>query len=678
MPAKTGTARPALLGLTLLSIGSLAPAAPAPTPGLHWDIGADRIASDCAAAAERARARVAATLATDQEENGPLARLVTVETALAELDEALVPETLLATVGTGDEVREASSRCRQRVAQVGRDTAGDPAVYALALAARAEARRSADRRLAEYYLQRGRQAGAHLAAGARARMRALLGRLSALEAAFQQALADEQVNILVSDAEAASLPPALVAGLEEVEGGYRVPVSYSPLYRQFMASMAAPDARERYLNAFYRLGGEDNLRRVDEAVALRQEIATLAGYESWADYRLEPMMAGSPERAMKLLVEVDEALMGKAREEATLLAAMKAADGHPGPLAAWDFPYFQARLEAERRAVDDEALRAYLPVARVVPAVMALYGELFGVRFRPAEGPVWAPGVLHYAMVEADGEAPIAWVYIDLAPRPGRFTRPASYPLRAGRRLADGGYLRPVSAIIGNGPAAGPGRPAQFGHQDLVEFFHEFGHLMDTTLCTAPYASLFGMRWPGDFVEAPSQMMENWAWDPDILVRVSGHVETGEPMPRPLATAVPGLRQGDSGLFWTRQAFLAAFDLALHGPAPVPPANELWFELQSRMTPLPGVPGTFPPAAFLPVMGGYDANYYGYVWSRVYARDLFTAFEEGGPTGPAVGRRFRRQVLEPGSSVPPEQLVRRFLGRPVSPEAFYRELGISP
>jgi thimet oligopeptidase len=249
--------------------------------------------------------------------------------------------------------------------------------------------------------------------------------------------------------------------------------------------------------------------------------------------------------------------------------------------------------------------------------------------------------------------------------------------LRAGRRLPDGSYQQPISSIIGNGPASEPGKPALFSHRDLIEFFHEFGHLMHTTLSTAPHASLYGANVRGDFAEAPSQMLENWMWQPSILKKVSSHVTSGQPLPDALIEKLLARKHSTDGIFWTRQAFLGVFDLTIHSSGTQVDSTRLWFSLMPQLTLLPPPPaGTLPDASFLPIMGGYDAGYYGYVWSRVYAQDMFTAFQKGGLDNPEVGLRYRREILEPGGTAEPEDLLSNFLGRSVRSDAFYEELGI--
>jgi Zn-dependent oligopeptidase len=283
--------------------------------------------------------------------------------------------------------------------------------------------------------------------------------------------------------------------------------------------------------------------------------------------------------------------------------------------------------------------------------------------------------VQEYAIEDAADGRLLGWFFLDLMPRPEKALRPANFSVRDGHRNPDGSWTLPLSSVIGSGPAAAPGHPALFSHHDMLEMFHEFGHLMHTTLSTAPYAKLYGAHVREDFVEAPSQMMENWMWQPAVLKLVSSEVDTGKPLPDDLIRRLAALEHVADGAFWTRQCFFGLYDLALHGTKSLD-AGKAWGGLMARYMALPPEPHTRPPASFVPVMAGYDAGYYGYIWSRVYAQDMFSAFQ-GHLDDPAVGLRYRREVLAPGGSEEPELLVQRFLERPADPKAFYRELGLA-
>ncbi|MGH8495988.1 MAG: M3 family metallopeptidase [Gammaproteobacteria bacterium] len=671
-------AQAVLLGCVLISAS---PAAESPSKtwagggtGVAWRLDPKQIDSSCRTAIESAHENVRAVIA-QRDARSDMAALIAIETAIANMHDALVAQKLLASAAVDKAVRAASARCNEAVGAFGVEISANSGIHALAKAARGETQ--ADRQLAKMYVEAGRRAGAHPDPDVRAEVGELLERLNSLQIDFQQALAEHASAVEITSAEAESLPEDVVATLAQTTEGYVFPVDFSPLAEQFMTHMESAAARRRFQEAFFERGGEDNSRRVAQAVALRDRIAKLSGFESWAALQLDTKMARTPERALALLREIDAKLMPKAREEIATLAALKAAGGDETPFSAWDYACFQAQLERSRFDVDAGAVRQYLPVDRVVPAVLEMIQELFGVAFHRVQADeTWAPGVSQYAITDGKGREPIGWFFLDLVPRPGKFQRPATFGLRAGRQRPDGRYVLPIAAIVGNGPSSAEGQAALFSHRDFTEFLHELGHVMHSTLSTAPYATLYGTNVRGDFVETPSQMLENWAWQPSVLKRLSSHVDTGKPMPDELIDDLLRSRNSDAGVFWTRQAFLGIYDMTLHTSGPEVDPDALWFELMPQSTPLPPVPGTMPSASFLPVMGGYDAGYYGYVWSRVFAQDLFSVFEREGLDDSEVGMRFRREILEPGGTIEPDRLLRNFLDRPPSYDAFYTELGI--
>src|SRR6185295_8048573 len=500
-------------------------------------------------------------------------------------------------------------------------------------------------------------------------------------AAFVRALEEDQAKatIEVSPEEAASLPASFLKTLKKTPGGkgYLVPVGLST-NELVLKNLRPSTARERYARAYYTLGGPANIDRLKKALSLRREAAKKLGFKSWAESRLETASAKTPERALALAREVDAALLPRARSEVAALAALKQQAGEPGPFAPWDYLFYEARLEQANFSVDPELVRQYFPIDAVMPAIIGVFEELLGLKLDPLPpGSGWAQDVTGYAVKDAASGALLGWCYLDIVPNPNKFTRPSSGPIRLGRALPGGGRVLPVAVISGNGPSAAAGERALFTHQGVVEMFHEFGHMMHALLHAAPHATLAGIVGRPDFIEAPSQLFEPWAWDGKIIRRVSRHVRTGEPLPTEAAEVLGKLRRLSVGAFWSRQAFLATYDLELNGPAEVSDPVALWFELWGQMTALPGLPGTVPPASLLPEMGGYDATYYGYLWSRVWAMDMASMFQKQGLTNPAVGMRYRRTVLEPGATAEPEALITTFLGRPPKPDAFYEELGLA-
>lgn len=655
--------------------------------GIEWTLSPERIATTCQAEIQQARARIEAVTrpgANPGAQPGDAAapgRLIAIETAVADMNDALVAQQLLGHTAADEAVRMASSQCNEALGAFRVALSANPAVYELARAAEAGARTQADAQLARIYVESGRRAGAGLDPATRAQVTQLLGELEKLQLAYMRAIGEDRTTIEISAEEAASLSPSFRGTLQprpDGSPGYVVPVDFGSMER-FLKSQGSGEARKRFWYAFYNRGGQANVERLEQALALRHQIARLLGFDSWAAYQLDTRMARTPARALALIEEVGARLLPRAREEIRALAQLEAEHGDRTPFEAWDYAYYEERLEQRRFGIDTEQIRAYFPVDTFVPAALDLYGRLLGVTFQPVPSTrMWAPGVREYAIHDTASARPLGWFFLDLEPRPGKGLHYSLSGARPGRVLPDGSYQLPIAGIAGSGPAAEPGKPALLSHNDAIIFFHEIGHLMHATLSTAPYASLHGTSVRRDFVEAPSQMLENWMWEPSILKKVSRHVVTGEPLPDALIENMIARRHVADGAFWTRQAFFGIYDMTLHSAGPTVDTAKLWRDLTIELTALPPVPDTIPQASFAGFMGGYDAGYYGYLWSKVFAQDMFTVFEQGGLENPAIGMRYRREILEPGGAREPDELLARFLGRPVRTEAFYEALGLAP
>jgi Zn-dependent oligopeptidase len=229
---------------------------------------------------------------------------------------------------------------------------------------------------------------------------------------------------------------------------------------------------------------------------------------------------------------------------------------------------------------------------------------------------------------------------------------------------------------VGNFPKPSPGKPALLTHGDVETFFHEFGHIMHQTLTTARYSSLAGTSVRGDYVEVPSQMLENWVWEKEILTKISKHYQTGKPIPSELVDKMLAAKHLNEGIFWSRQLFFATVDMKFHTSGEKVDTTEVWNTVQREIMTMAPVEGQAPQATFGHLMGGYEAGYYGYLWSKVFAEDMYTVFEKEGLESAEAGGRYRRWILEPGGTQEPDALIRGFLGREPNSEAFYRSLGI--
>jgi thimet oligopeptidase len=682
-------ASPAATAPAMPPAASAAPATPAAMPavptspllpadtGVNWNLTADQINSSCDAEIKKAKDAI------KQIETTPIAQadftngIKAVETAVADMNDALVAQGVLSQISVDKKVRDASTTCDEKQSQFAVELGADPVVYAMAQLGAATAANAKDRKLAELYIEAGRRSGAGLDPATRAKTTKLFNDLNDLEIAFARQLGEATATIDISKADAASLPAAFVKSLKPAGDGYRVPVNEST-YGQFMSDERSAAARQRYYMTYYQRGTEANVKRLQQAVAIRDQLAHLLGFNSWAAYQLDAKMAKTPQRVNSFLDNVDSKLLPKARAELAALKLLKAQSGDSSGWQPWDYGFYENQLIKTKYAVDDDVVREYFPVDKVIPAVLGIYQKLLSVTFHPlVPADTWAPGVLEYSISDNATGTPIGWFFLDLYPRPGKFGHFANFPLRTGRVLPDGSFQMPISSIIGNWPVGAPGKPALLSHDDVVTFFHEFGHLMHSTLSIAPYETYYGTNVRGDFVEAPSQMLENWMWQPSILKEVSSNVNTGKPLPDDLIKKMIALKHVADGADWTGQAFYASYDMTIHSSGPNVNVTQTWFNLKKKLTTTPAVAGTIPEAEFGHLMGGYDAGYYGYLWSRVYAQDMFTVFQKGGLENPAVGARYRQDILQPGGSLEPDQLLRNFLGREVNYDAFYKDLGIT-
>ncbi|MGP6188684.1 MAG: M3 family metallopeptidase [Vulcanimicrobiaceae bacterium] len=648
---------------------------------VNYQLGADEIRARCSAEiarATRAAAKLAAVSVRRADFTGVILPL---ENLNADLNDRLMPETLLSSVSPDAALREASNHCVDQVNDFQTALEARPELYRVVAAAarRSNGRSPADRKLAALWLVALQRSGAALSTTDREEFVQLSQRLGSLETAFAANLANSKAAITIARAQIAGLPGDFVATFTKKRGDDVVPVNEST-YARFMQNARNPEARKSFYFAYNNVAVPANVHLLRQAISIRDRLAHLMGYRTWADYVLADRMAGSPQRVRRFLADLDAQLRPKAQAEIARLAALKAADLGPteATIEPWDVQYYDNQLRKTQYAVDDDQVRRYFPVDHVVRAVFDIYSKLLGLHFAQREpANAWAPGVTQWAVSDAAGGRYIGDFYLDLFPRPGKYSHFASFPLLPNRRLPNGRMRPPEDAIIGNWPEPAAGKPALLSHDEVETFFHEFGHDMATMLATAPYETLSsGFR--QDFIEAPSQMLENWVWDPAILKELSADAATGKPLPADLIEKIRAARYVDDALHNTSQIAFATIDMDYHTLGPKVDTTEVWAKAVSEMTPLEIPKGVHPEAGFEHLMGGYDAGYYGYLWSKVYAQDMFTAFVRDGLESPVVGARYRHDILEPAREREPDEEVRAFLGRPMSPAAFYTEFETPP
>lgn len=461
------------------------------------------------------------------------------------------------------------------------------------------------------------------------------------------------------------------------DGKYLVTLDY-PDYVPFMQNADDEQARKELEFKFNRRGGQENVELLEKTLTLRREIARLLGYKNHAELRLEDRMAKTPKTVMAFLKDLQKKLkpLGK-KEDKEMIAYKNSKTGkNSRTLYSWESGYWSNKFRKENLELDSEKIKEYFPSQVVIDGMLDLFGGVFGITFEPVDIPVWHPDVKAFKIKDkASGEL-VAYFYMDLYPREGKYKHAACFGLVEGEEKQDGTYQIPFVAIVANLNKPSGDTPSLLKHSEVETLFHEFGHVLHNALTKAKYSAFSGTSVSWDFVEAPSQMLERWAWDPQVLKKISKHYKTGEALPDDLIKRMIAAKNFGAGGMYLRQDFFAQYDMTLHTADTTPDTTKLYFELTKKIRGLPLTKGTIPQASFGHIMGGYDAGYYGYLWSEVIAEDFFGEFKKNGIFNPETGLKFRREILEKGGTLDEEKMVENFLGRPADNKPFLKSIGL--
>lgn len=583
-------------------------------------------------------------------------------------------------VHTEKEVRDAGNAAEERIQKWAVELVFRPDFYR-AIKSYSESPEAAGlsgerRRMLEFLLRDLRKAGHELDDDSRAEVKKLTERLVELGVLFQRNIDEHQDHLVVTRDDLEGMPESYIEGLEagDTEGTLKVTMAY-PDVVPFMENSPRRDLREELSRKFNSRAVEPNRPLLEEAIAARQRIAEIFSQPSWAHHQLEEKMAKNPEAVRSFYASLLPGLSEIGQSELGKLTEMLRADGFDGELQGYDFRYYDTQLRRRDYGVDPTEVAAHFPLQQVLDGMLELTGEVFGLRYRKIDRPSWHPDVLAYAIDDATTGQEIAHFFMDLFPREGKFSHAAAFPLIPGRRLDDGSYQKPLAAIVANFTKPGTERPSLLQHQEVETFFHEFGHILHQTLTRAELTKFSGTSTEGDFVEAPSQIMENWTWQPQVLARFARHYQTGQPIPPELVSQLTAAKNLNIALLTLRQAQFGLLDMWMHDETPQKDLDDIHVR-STQVSLFPVHPDTFYPASFGHLLGGYDAGYYGYLWSEVYGDDMWSRFEKEGVTNPKVGAAYRREVLERGGSRDGMEHLRAFLGREPNNEAFLRKLGM--
>lgn len=526
-----------------------------------------------------------------------------------------------------------------------------------------------------------RRLGFDLPKEKRDELKAIKNRISEIGLEFDKNITEYTDTLTVTEKEMEGLPQWYKDKMRAEDGTYKIDISY-PSRSMFMKYSKSETARkaltEKYLNR-----GRANLDVIPKLVEEHDNMAHLLGYRSYAEYLLEDRMPKKPETVWAFENDLKANLRPKAEAEfAELLKVKKEVTGiEDSVINYWNMFYYQNILDEQKYRLNDEEMKAYFSLENVLQGMFEITGRILGLEYKQVPNPsVWHPDVSLYEVTDAETGQRLGYFYLDLYPREGKYSHAAHFGISKGKLTKDG-YEYPVAALVTNFPKPSPDRPSLLRHGpngNVETFFHEFGHLLHGMVTNVPYWTYSGTSVDRDFVEAPSQIFENWIWEKESVKLFAKHYQTGEPIPDELLDRMLAAKNRSSGNDYSFQVFLGSLDMTLYDrwdPNGDESVLDVARRLHNEILLWKETPNTARVTSF-GHLNGYAASYYGYAWSRVLAQDMFSVFKKNGILDRETGLRFRRQVLAPGGSKDPMELVKDFLGREPNSQALVESLGI--
>ncbi len=604
------------------------------------------------------------------------------ENISAQVDEKLTPLGFMNDVSVNANLRKAAEDCSALASQTSIEIYSRKDLYNLMKQAQKKIKASTlsptEARLIQQSMIGFKLSGLELSEAKLAQFKKIKTEISDLEIQFAANLNNNNDSAEMNESEMAGIPDVVKARFIKLpSGNYQIPAK-GTYAGDFMENASNSEARRKMAFVYANREAKVNTDLLQRTVHLRREAALLLGFKDWADYKTYDKMAKTGMRASQFLQDLKSKMsLAFQKDYQELLAFKRASDPQATKLNSWDIGYYSHLLKIKSYAIDDELIREYFPSDYVVAKMFEIYSELLGVKFVPVQNAItWHPTVQLFEIHDTATGALIAYFYADLYPREGKYSHAAAFPLRTGREV-NGQYQPPIAAIVANLTPATKDRPSLLSHDDVETLFHEFGHVMHATLTKVKFASLSGFNVAGDFVEAPSQMLENWVWQPQILKIITAfYSDRSKKMPDELIAKLVRSRKFNQAYGFNAQLLYSIYDLTLHQSPKDLDVTETYNSLYKQIMGLDPLPGTHFPASFGHIMGGYDAGYYGYLWSNVYAFDMFTKFENGKLISPIEGLNYRKIILEKGNLEDATVLLQEFLGRKPNTDAFFRYLGI--
>ncbi len=521
-----------------------------------------------------------------------------------------------------------------------------------------------------------KQSGVNLEGDKRAKFISLTIEISQHTSDYSNNMNSAAEVVVLDENGAKGLPENFKNTYKVEEGKYEIPVM-NATRGPVMSNAANEETRKEYYLKFNNRVSDKNLDILDNLVQKRYELANLMGYKSYAEYNLFPKMAKNPETVWNFVNDLVDRSKEKAKADIKIIEELKKKDvGATTELKVWDISYYNNQMLKTEYKVDHEKIREYLPMEQCLKGVLDIYQELLGLEFKKIENPsVWHPEVDMYEVFE--GEKLMGRFYLDLYPRPNKESWFYGVGISSGKLTKDG-YEVPSSMLLGNFTRPTETLPSLLSHKELNTLFHEFGHIIDGL----SYKGEFSLQASAktDFIESMSQIFENWISDYEMLSSFAKHYETGEVLPKELFDNMKKAKNVSSGYYAISSLRNCIYDMNLYekyNPEAPVDTDELWKNIDAELSVMNTyVEGTHPQASWIHI-NTHPVYYYGYLWSEVYAQDMFTVFEKNGLKDRATGMKFRELILANGSQKDIIKSVEEFLGRPSNNEAYIKSLGLN-
>jgi Zn-dependent oligopeptidase len=610
-----------------------------------------------------------------------IATLQEFEEVLAVVGERLTPLIFLKYVSTDKPQRDAGHNVEQEAEKFFNEvwTRSDLYEVFARLEPQIDSLGQEEHTLLKKTLEDFRHNGANLEQNVRMEFLEIANNISVRESDYNKTLNEITDTVPFTEEELEGVPVEVYQELEKDGDRFLLPLDY-PVYLPVTRFAKIPDTRERMMTTFYRKGGEENSERLADTLALRERQAKLLGHSNYAEYAIKRKMAKVPERVFEFLNDLKEKLTPFSEKEFIRMRELKAEElGIPFEdvdLKLWDMAYYHYMVMRKDYSVDQNEIKKYFPMDSVVEGVLRVYQTVLNLEFQEVkDGNTWYDDVREFRVIDKVNGELLGVFFLDLYPREGKFKHYAVFTIHP-RRVKSGTISYPITSMVANFQKPSKSQPSLLTHSEVVTFFHEFGHLMHDISNSTTYAR-FGLEGVlPDFIEVPSMMFQNWAWKQDVLSLLSGHYEDRDKkLPDELLEKMIKAKLLNVGTLQLRQVFFGLIDMRYHTEKIEDTCGE-FIRYYQVVTGFEMPKDTRPDAGFGHLMGGYQAGYYGYLWSTVYAEDVFTKFEENGFMDEKTGLALRKKILAPGGSRDPDVLVKDFLGRESNNEAFLKSLGL--